>query len=172
MFVIWYLAGSHKNGPPRLPTAESTTDQGLQMSLLGLCRCHTSLGNSPDKRAWRLPTVDFGSRIASRLAGSSWNWGQFGILPLMDLSLSPSLGVRFASQPDTLSQADLVPSPFSSPGAFALTKSLHVESCLHLLLWRFRRTCPCSFLTVGITYTCLMRCAWIVELFTRAISSE
>jgi len=56
------------------------------------------------------------------------------MLPLMDLSLSPSLRVRFASQPDTLSQADLVPSPFSSPGAFALTKSLHVESCLHLLL--------------------------------------
>lgn len=54
------------------------------------------------------------------------------MLPLVDPSLSPSLGVRFTSQPDTLSQADLVPSPFSSPGAFALTESLHVESCLSI----------------------------------------
>lgn len=149
MFVIWYLAGSHKNGPPRLPTAENTTDQGLQISLLGLCRCHASLGSSPNKRAWGLPTVDFGSRIGSGLAGSSWNSGQSGMLPLVDPSLSPSLGVRFTSQPDTLSQADLVPSPFSSPGEFALTESLHVESCLsicfsedsdalaHVLFWQW-----------------------------------
>lgn len=117
-------------------------------------------------------TVGFGARIASGFAGSSWDWGQSGIVP----PIVPPPLLHWGSDLHhslKLYQANLAPSPFSFPQALALTKSLHAESCLAICFsedpdWH---AFPRSFLKWP-TYSCLVRSAQFVQLFARAISSE